>query len=107
MVRRARPRAPPHVTKRLTVDTLSQWQGRGLFIAVRSVASRRIALRIEARQLATREEATVTTARYRTVWLSDTHLGTRGCQARPLVDFLDTHECEYLYLAGASSTSGA
>jgi len=42
----------------------------------------------------------VTTARYRTIWLSDIHLGTRGCQARALLDFLDTHECEYLYLVG-------
>jgi UDP-2,3-diacylglucosamine pyrophosphatase LpxH len=42
----------------------------------------------------------VTTARYRTIWLSDTHLGTRGCQAQALLDFLDAHECEYLYLVG-------
>ena len=42
----------------------------------------------------------MTTARYRTIWLSDIHLGTRGCQARALLDFLDTHECEYLYLVG-------
>jgi len=42
----------------------------------------------------------VTTARYRTIWLSDIHLGTRGCQARALLDFLGTHECEYLYLVG-------
>ena len=42
----------------------------------------------------------MTTARYRTIWLSDTHLGTRGCQAGALVDFLDRHECEYLYLVG-------
>jgi UDP-2,3-diacylglucosamine pyrophosphatase LpxH len=42
----------------------------------------------------------VTTARYRTIWLSDIHLGTRACQARALLDFLDTHECEFLYLVG-------
>ena len=42
----------------------------------------------------------MTTARYRTIWLSDIHLGTRGCQARALLDFLDAHECEYLYLVG-------
>jgi UDP-2,3-diacylglucosamine pyrophosphatase LpxH len=40
------------------------------------------------------------TERYRTIWLSDTHLGTRGCQARALLDFLDSCECEYLYLVG-------
>lgn len=37
---------------------------------------------------------------YRTVWVSDTHLGTRGCQARALLDFLEGCECEYLYLVG-------
>jgi UDP-2,3-diacylglucosamine pyrophosphatase LpxH len=42
----------------------------------------------------------VTTARYRTIWLSDTHLGTWDCQARALLDFLDEHECDYLYLVG-------
>ena len=42
----------------------------------------------------------MTTARYRTIWVSDTHLGTRGCQAQALLEFLDGHECEYLYLVG-------
>lgn len=32
----------------------------------------------------------MTTARHRTIWLSDIHLGTRGCNARALLDFLDT-----------------
>ena len=36
----------------------------------------------------------------RTVWISDIHLGTPGCQAQALLDFLrDTH-CETLYLVG-------
>jgi UDP-2,3-diacylglucosamine pyrophosphatase LpxH len=38
--------------------------------------------------------------RYRTIWLSDVHLGTRECEAQSLVSFLDGHECEYLYLVG-------
>src|SRR5262245_34911722 len=42
----------------------------------------------------------MTRVRYRTVWLSDTHLGTPGCQARPLLKFLETHDCEFLYLVG-------
>ena len=42
----------------------------------------------------------MTRTRYRTIWLSDTHLGTRGCQARALLDFLDAHDCDYLYLVG-------
>ena len=40
------------------------------------------------------------TSRYRTVWISDTHLGTRGCQAEFLLDFLRHTECETLYLVG-------
>ncbi len=42
----------------------------------------------------------MTTARYRTIWVSDIHLGTRGCQAGALLEFLDAHDCEYLYLVG-------
>jgi UDP-2,3-diacylglucosamine pyrophosphatase LpxH len=42
----------------------------------------------------------MTTARYRTIWLSDIHLGTRDCQAQALLDFLDGCECDYLYLVG-------
>ena len=38
--------------------------------------------------------------RYRSVWISDIHLGTRGCNATLLVDFLRSFECETLYLVG-------
>ncbi len=38
--------------------------------------------------------------RYRTIWLSDIHLGTRGCKAEFLLDFLRHNESEYLYLVG-------
>ena len=31
---------------------------------------------------------TVAPVRYRTIWISDIHLGTRGCQAEFLLDFL-------------------
>ena len=37
---------------------------------------------------------------YRTVWISDIHLGTSGCQAAALLDFLRRVECETLYLVG-------
>ncbi len=37
---------------------------------------------------------------YRTIFLSDVHLGTRGCQAERLIDFLKGHTCERLYLVG-------
>lgn len=36
----------------------------------------------------------------RSVWISDTHLGTRGCNASLLLDFLKSIECETLYLVG-------
>ena len=38
--------------------------------------------------------------RFRAVWISDIHLGTRGCQSDFLLDFLRNTESEYLYLAG-------
>ena len=38
--------------------------------------------------------------KYRSIFLSDIHLGTRSCQAERLVDFLRHHESEYLYLLG-------
>src|SRR5262249_53542219 len=37
---------------------------------------------------------------YRAIWLSDIHLGTPGCQAYYLLDFLRTHKTDTLYLVG-------
>jgi UDP-2,3-diacylglucosamine pyrophosphatase LpxH len=37
---------------------------------------------------------------YRTIWISDLHLGTRGCKAELLLDFLRDTEAETLYLVG-------
>jgi UDP-2,3-diacylglucosamine pyrophosphatase LpxH len=38
--------------------------------------------------------------RYRAIFISDIHLGTRGCQADMLLHFLKHTESEYLYLVG-------
>jgi UDP-2,3-diacylglucosamine pyrophosphatase LpxH len=38
--------------------------------------------------------------RVRAVWISDLHLGTPGCQAGALLEFLRTTECQTLYLVG-------
>jgi UDP-2,3-diacylglucosamine pyrophosphatase LpxH len=38
--------------------------------------------------------------RWRTIWISDTHLGTRACRAELLLDFLRQHQSEFLYLVG-------
>ena len=38
--------------------------------------------------------------RFRTVFISDVHMGTRGCQAELLLDFIRHMECETLYLVG-------
>jgi UDP-2,3-diacylglucosamine pyrophosphatase LpxH len=38
--------------------------------------------------------------RFRSIWISDIHLGTRGCRADLLLDFLKHTESEYLYLVG-------
>ncbi|KQW70954.1 UDP-2,3-diacylglucosamine hydrolase [Phenylobacterium sp. Root77] len=37
---------------------------------------------------------------YRAVFISDIHLGTKGCQAELLLDFIRHIECETLYLVG-------
>jgi UDP-2,3-diacylglucosamine pyrophosphatase LpxH len=37
---------------------------------------------------------------YRTIWISDVHLGTRGCQAEFLLDFLKYNHAETYYLVG-------
>ena len=37
---------------------------------------------------------------YRTIFLSDIHLGTKGCQADRLIHFLKHHDCDTLYLVG-------
>lgn len=37
---------------------------------------------------------------FRTLFLSDVHLGTRGCQAHLLLDFLRYHDAETVYLVG-------
>jgi UDP-2,3-diacylglucosamine pyrophosphatase LpxH len=38
--------------------------------------------------------------RFRTIWISDVHLGTTGCQAARLLEFLQATESETLYLVG-------
>lgn len=37
---------------------------------------------------------------YRTIWISDVHLGSKGCQAKQLQSFLKSHTCDYLFLVG-------
>jgi UDP-2,3-diacylglucosamine pyrophosphatase LpxH len=41
-----------------------------------------------------------TTLRARSVFISDVHLGFKGCQAQYLLDFLRRVECEQIYLVG-------
>ena len=40
------------------------------------------------------------THRYRTLFLSDLHLGTRGCQAHLILDMLRHVEADTIYLVG-------
>lgn len=42
----------------------------------------------------------MTPRHFRTIWISDLHLGTRGCQAEALLDFLRHTESDQLYLVG-------
>ncbi len=38
--------------------------------------------------------------KFRAIWISDVHLGYKGCKADYLLDFLKTTETEYLFLVG-------
>ena len=40
------------------------------------------------------------TQRLNAIWLSDIHLGSRGCRAEFLLDFLERTQCDVLYLIG-------
>lgn len=40
------------------------------------------------------------TRHHRTIFISDVHLGTRGCKAELLADFLAANSCDTLYLVG-------
>jgi UDP-2,3-diacylglucosamine pyrophosphatase LpxH len=46
------------------------------------------------------EQAVKERRRFRTIWISDIHLGTRGCNAKLLIDFLDHTDSETMYLVG-------
>ncbi|QIG81115.1 UDP-2,3-diacylglucosamine diphosphatase [Stakelama tenebrarum] len=48
----------------------------------------------------TPEKAVTERRKYRTVWISDVHLGTRGCNAAMLIDFLDHVDSDTMYLVG-------
>jgi len=37
---------------------------------------------------------------HRAIFISDVHLGTRGCKAEQLLDFLERNQCQTLYLVG-------
>ncbi len=37
---------------------------------------------------------------WRSIWISDTHIGTRGCKSPLLLDFLRHNDSQFLYLVG-------
>ncbi len=43
---------------------------------------------------------TIRERHFRTIWISDVHLGTRGCKAELLLDFLKHNDSDILYLVG-------
>jgi UDP-2,3-diacylglucosamine pyrophosphatase LpxH len=45
-------------------------------------------------------QATAPTNHYRTIFISDIHLGTRGCKADFLLDFLKHNDADEIYLIG-------
>ena len=47
-----------------------------------------------------RDSSTALMKHYRTAWISDVHLGTKGCNAAAFLDFLRDYEFETLYIVG-------
>ena len=45
-------------------------------------------------------DASIETHKYRSIWISDIHLGTPGCKANFLLDFLRSTKSENLFLVG-------
>ena len=41
-----------------------------------------------------------TAKHFKSIFLSDIHLGTKGCQSERLLDFLYKYSCDKLYLVG-------
>lgn len=52
------------------------------------------------RTVAPQEDDKAPSHKVRAAWISDVHLGTPGCQAHALLDFLKNVECDTLYLVG-------
>ena len=52
------------------------------------------------RPLSKPEPTGIERRRYRTIWISDVHLGTKGCNAELLIDFLDHTDSDTMYLVG-------
>lgn len=46
------------------------------------------------------DDKSLPVSRYRTAWISDCHLGTRGANCRALLEFLREHDFEVLYIVG-------
>jgi UDP-2,3-diacylglucosamine pyrophosphatase LpxH len=55
---------------------------------------------IPERGTTTSNDGSSSVLRYRTIWISDIHLGTTGCQAELLLEFLKHTESTELYLVG-------
>ncbi|MDT8992197.1 UDP-2,3-diacylglucosamine diphosphatase [Curvibacter sp. APW13] len=55
---------------------------------------------LDTRSVRDRQSPADTSRRVRAVFVSDIHLGTAGCQAQALLDFLKHYPSDYLYLVG-------
>lgn len=55
---------------------------------------------LDAEKRATAQRRMRNGARFRSIWISDVHLGTTGCQAARLLEFLRATESQTLYLVG-------
>ncbi len=56
--------------------------------------------RLRAQERGCSSGSSIRAKRVRTLFLSDIHLGTKGCQAEKLLDFLRHYEADTIYLVG-------
>src|SRR5215469_16059204 len=81
---------------RTIVMAETAWSGERVFRTPGSLWARNPARRAVPRQ----REPLRHPRRHRTIFISDVHLGTWGCKAELLADFLSRNSCETLYLVG-------
>src|SRR5262245_51265064 len=63
-------------------------------------SARRFGMNVQPAQPFEPDDSAENPIRVRTIFVSDIHLGTRGCQAEKFLDFLRDYDADLIYLVG-------